>query len=240
MKASDVMQREVITVTPETKVEEALRLMARHRISGLPVIDASGAAVGILSEGDLLRRVELGTETRLSAWRAWLAGPGREAGNYARSHARQVSEVMSVSLTCVTPDTDLADVVALMESRRIKRIPVLENGRIAGIITRADLVRALESLLPREDTAPVADAEIRRRVLVSLAEQTWARHLPLEVKVRNGMVELEGVVTDGRERDGIRVLAENTPGVQGVIDHLVWIEPMSGIPVDPPRDALRQ
>lgn len=240
MKASDVMQREVITVTPETRVEEALRLMARHRISGLPVVDATGAPVGILSEGDLLRRVELGTETRLSAWRAWLAGPGREAGNYARSHARQVSEVMTGSLTCVTPDTDLADVVALMESRRIKRIPVLENGRIAGIITRADLVRALESLLPRGDTAPVADAEIRRRVLASLAEQAWARHLPLEVKVRNGMVELEGVVTDGRERDGIRVLAENTPGVQGVIDHLAWIEAMSGIPVDPPMDALRQ
>ncbi len=84
MKASDVMQREVITVTPETKVEEAVRLMARHRISGLPVVDATGAAVGILSEGDLLRRAELGTEARLSAWRAWLAGPGREAGNYAR------------------------------------------------------------------------------------------------------------------------------------------------------------
>ena len=134
MKASDVMQGEVITVTPETRIEEALHLMARHHISGLPVVDASGAAVGILSEGDLLRRVELGTETRLSTWGAWLAGPGREAGNYARSHARQVGEAMTASMTCVTPDTDLAEVVALMESRRIKRIPVLENGRIAGII----------------------------------------------------------------------------------------------------------
>jgi CBS domain-containing protein len=233
MKASDVMQREVITVTPGTRVADALRLMVRHHISGLPVVDETGAAVGMLSEGDLLRRVELGTETRLSAWRAWLAGPGREAGNYARSHARRVGEVMTVPLISVTPVTDLGDVVALMESRGIKRIPVLENGRIAGIVTRADLVRALERFLPRADTPVVADAELRRRVLASLAEQPWARRIPLKVKVRNGMVELAGVVTDGREREGIRVLAENTPGVQGVIDHLVWIEPTSGFPVEP-------
>ena len=119
------------------------------------------------------------------------------------------------------------------------RIAVLENGRIAGIVTRADLLRVLERLLPRGDTGPVADADIRRRVLASLAEQSWTRHIPFEVKVRNGVVELEGVVTDGREREGVRVLAENIPGVQGVVDHLVWIEPMSGIPVDPPADALR-
>jgi CBS domain-containing protein len=234
MKAKDVMQREVITVTPETRVEDALHLMARHRISGLPVVDGTGVAVGILSEGDLLRRVELGTETRLSAWRAWIAGPGREAGDYARSHARRVGEVMTAPIISVTPDTDLTDVVALMESRRIKRIPVLENGRIAGLVTRADLICALERLLPRGDTPAVADAQLRRRVLASLAEEPWARRIPLQVKVRNGMVELDGVVIDEREREGIRVLAENTPGVQGVIDHLVWIEPTSGFPVDPP------
>ncbi len=240
MKASDVMQTEVLTVTPETPVEEAVRVMAQRHISGLPVVDETGAAVGILSEGDLLRRVELGTETRLSGWRALIAGPAREAGNYARSHARRVGEVMTAPIISVTPDTDLADVVALMESRRIKRIPVLENGRIAGIVTRADLLRVLERLLPKGDTAPVADAELRRRVLASLAEQPWTRHIAFEVKVRDGMVELAGVVTDEREREGIRVLAENTPGVQGVIDHLVWIEAMSGIPVDPPVDALRK
>ena len=237
MKARDVMQREVITVTPETRVEDALRLMARHHISGLPVVDATGTAVGILSEGDLLRRIELGTETRLSPWRAWIAGPGREAGDYARSHARQVGEVMTVPIVSVTPDTDLAEVVALMESRRIKRIPVLENGRIAGIVTRADLLRALARQLPRVDTPAVADAELRRRVLASLTEQTWARRIPLQVKVRDGMVELNGVVIDGREREGLQVLVENTPGVRGVIDQLVWIEPNSGIPVDPPLDA---
>jgi CBS domain-containing protein len=237
MKARDVMQRDVITVTPETRIEDALRLMARDHISGLPVVDATGTAVGILSEGDLLRRVELGTETRLSTWRAWIAAPGREAGDYARSHARQVGEVMTAPIVSVTPDTDLAEIVALMESRRIKRIPVLENGRIAGIVTRADLVRALERLLPRVDTPAAADAELRRRLLASLAEQTWARRIPLRVKVRQGMVELDGVVIDRRERQGLRVLAENTPGVRGVIDHLVWIEPNSGIPVDPPAGA---
>lgn len=234
MKARDLMQQEVVTVTPDTSLKDAVHLMIDRHISGLPVVDEAGTVIGILSEGDLLRRVELGTETSTPAWRTWFVSPGQEARNYVRSHALCVGEVMTMPVACVTPDTDLAQVVALMELRRVKRLPVLESGRIVGIITRRDLVRALETLLPPRDTRPVADAELRRRVLAALRAQRWTRRFPIEVKVQHGVVDLVGLVTDEREREGVRVIAENTPGTQAVIDHLLWIESMSGVPMEPP------
>lgn len=232
MKTQDIMQRQPVTASPEMPIENAMHLMLTHHISGLPVVNSTGLMVGILSEGDLLRRTELGTEESLSGWRAWLAGPGRAARKYVRSHARRVSEVMTTPVISVTPQSDLADVVALMESRRVKRVPVLQDGRLVGMLTRADLVRALESLLPKADTRPVADAELRRRLLASLDEQRWAPRFSIDVKVVNGVVELCGVITDERAREAARVLVENTPGVREVIDRLVWIEPISGMPLD--------
>jgi CBS domain-containing protein len=233
MKAFDVMQRELITTEPDTAIDDAVRLMVKHRISGLPVVEPSGAVVGILSEGDLLRRTELGTEARLPAWRSWLAGQGRVAHDYVREHARKVGEIMSVPVITVTPQTDLAEVVAIMESRRIKRVPVIEKGQLVGMVTRSDLVRALERLLPPLGTRPVADAELRHRVLASLAQQPWAPRTSFDVKVENGVVELLGVITDLRQREAVQVLAENTAGVRAVVDHLIWIDPMSGVPIDP-------
>jgi CBS domain-containing protein len=233
MKALEVMQRNPITATPQMTIADAVHLMIGRRISGLPVLDPTGAVVGILSEGDLLRRAELGTEARAPAWVRWLAGEGRAAGEYVRSHARTVGEVMTAPVISVTPDTDLAEVAALMESRHIKRLPVLQDGRLVGMLARPDLIRALERLLPRVDTQPVADAQLRRRLLASLAAQSWKPpRASFDVKVENGMVELLGVVTDERQRKALRVLAENTAGVRGVVDHLLWVDPMSGIPLD--------
>lgn len=233
MKASDIMQRELITATVETAIDDAVRLMVRHRISGLPVVDGTGAVVGILSEGDLLRRTELGTEASVPAWIGWLAGQGRAAREYVRGHARKVGEVMTAPAITVAPQTEVAEVVALMESRRIKRVAVVQGGRLVGILTRSDLMRALESLLPKMDTGPVADAELRRRLLSSLRQQRWAPRASVDVKVENGVAELLGVITDEQIREAMRVLFENTPGVRSVVDHLIWIEPMSGIPLDP-------
>lgn len=227
------MQRGPITATPDMPVEDAVHLMIAHRISGLPVVDATGIVIGILSEGDLLRRMELGTDERLPGWRALLAGRGRAARDYVRSHARRVSELMTAPVISVTPQTDLADVVALMESRRIKRVPVVQDGRIVGVLTRADLMRALESLLPKADTRPIADAELRRRLLASLREQSWSPRISFDIKVVNGVVELLGVITDARTREATRVLVENTAGVRAVIDHLIWIDPTSGLPIEP-------
>ena len=235
------MQREPITATPEMRIEDAVHRMISHRISGLPVVNSAGEVVGILSEGDLLRRIELGTEDRLPGWRALLVGRGRAARDYVRSHARWVRELMTSPVISVTPQTELADVVALMESRRIKRVPVIQGGRLVGVLTRADLMRALESLLPVADTRPTADAELRRRLLAAVREQKWGPRVSFDVKVANGVVELLGVVTDEQIREATRVLAENTPGVRAVIDRLIWIEPMSGVPIDPqPWSALER
>jgi CBS domain-containing protein len=232
VKAADVMQRGVEAVTAETSIEEAIRIMLSGRFSGVPVVDAQRALVGMLTEGDLLRRIETGTAVEAPAWRAWLAGPGRSAGRYVRTHARKVGEIMTTPVVSVPPDAELAEVVALMESRRIKRVPVVEGGRLAGIISRADLLRALERLLPSRNTPAVADAELRRRVLGEFEKERWLPRSYLDVKVENGMVELRGIVTDAREREAMRVLAENTPGTRGVVDHLVWIEPVSGMVLD--------
>jgi CBS domain-containing protein len=234
MNALDVMQREVITATPDMAIEDAVRLMVAHRISGLPVVNTAGAVVGILSEGDLLRRAELGTERSTSAWRAWLAGPGRDARDYVHSNARKVEEAMTSPVISVTPETPLSDIVALMESRRIRRVPVLEDDRLVGIVTRADLVRALQRLLPKLQSQPVADAELRRRLIDSLAKQRWASRA-MDVRVENGVAELVGIITNPAEREAARVLAENTPGVRGVIDHLLWVESTSGIALEKPN-----
>jgi CBS domain-containing protein len=233
MKASEVMQRNPITVTPATAIADAVHLMVTHRISSLPVVDGFGAVVGMVSEGDLLRRVELGTAASNSRWLTWLGSRGRAAREYVRSHARRVDEVMTAAVVAVTPDTELSEVVSLMESRHIKRVPVLENGRLIGIITRWGLMRVLEELLPRASTRPVDDEELRRRLLSSVKEQNWAPRTPFDLKVLNGVVEFVGVVTDERQRTALRVLAENTSGVRGVVDHLLWVDLMSGIPLDP-------
>ncbi len=233
MKASDVMRRELITAKAEMTIDDAVHLMVVNRISGLPVVDSAGAVVGLISEGDLLRRTELGTEARTSSWIGWLAGQGRAARAYVREHARKVGEVMTTPVITVTPETALADIVAIMESRHIKRVPVVENGRLVGMLTRSDVIRALEGLLPQADTRLVPDAELRRRVLESLREQKWAPRASFDVRVENGVAELLGVITDEPSREATRVLVENTPGVRAVVDHLTWIEPMSGIPIDP-------
>ena len=240
MKASEVMRKEIVTVTPRTAISDAVRLMLDHRISGLPVIDESGAVAGMVTEGDLLRQVELGTEKRVPAWRAWLMASGRDARDFVLSHGRQVGEIMTAPVVWVAPDADLTEVVALMESHRIKRVPVLDGGRLVGMVARADLLRALELLLPRAAVSPVADAELRHRVLTSLEAQPWVRgDTSVEVRVKDGIVELAGVVTDQRERAAIRVVAENTPGVRGVVDHVLWVEGLSGLPVDPPSGFSR-
>ncbi len=236
MKAAEVMTREVVTTTPEAPIEEVARLMIRHRVSGVPVLDAGGKLVGLVTEGDLLRRAETGTERRRPRWLELLIAPGRLAQDYVREHAHKVGDVMTDAVISVRPDTPLAEVVALMESRRIKRLPVLEGGRLVGIISRADLLRALSELLPKVSAEAVSDAEIRRRVLAEIDKQPWAPRASVDAIVENGSVELCGAIIDEREREALRVVAENVPGVKRVRDHLVWIEPMSGMIIDAPAD----
>jgi len=235
MKAADVMTRDPVTTGPEAALQEAASLMVSHRISGLPVIEAGGTLVGMITEGDLLRRVELGTAGPPAGWLAALLAPGRAVSDYVRTHSNKVRDVMTAQVISITPETPLAEVVALMQAHQVKRFPVLQSSRLVGIVSRADLLRALVQLLPERYVATLSDAELRKRLLAEIDRQHWAPRSSINVTVENGVVELQGAITDDRERAGLRVIAENTPGVRGVRDRLVWIEPLSGTVIDPPR-----
>jgi CBS domain-containing protein len=227
----------VVSVEADASVERAARLMLENKISGLPVVDAKGSLVGIVTEGDFLRRREIGTQRRRPRWLEFVIGPGRLATEYVHAAGRMVSEIMTPDPLTVTPDTPLDDVVDLMERRRVKRLPVLENGKLIGIVSRANLLHALASLA-RDFRAPSgADDVIRDRILAELSKQPWAPQI--NVFVRDGVVDLSGVLTDERERQAFVVAAENVPGVKVVHDHMAWIEPYSGLVLQSAEDEAR-
>lgn len=234
MNVGEVMTAEVISVTPETTVAEAAELLLQHRISGLPVVAADGAVVGIVTEGDLLRRAETGTARRHARWLEFLISPGRLAREYADAHGRRVGEVMTRGVVTVAPQDPLDAAVRLMEHRGVKRLPVVAGGRLVGIISRANLVSALLHSLPKPGNAAAgADAEIRARILAAIAREPWGPRASVDVKVADGAAELTGSITDERERTALKVLVENTPGVKSVRDRLIWVEPMSGFVIPP-------
>jgi CBS domain-containing protein len=160
MKTSEIMTRAVISATPATSIAEAARLMLQHRVSGLPVVDPKGEVVGIITEGDLLRRAETGAATHHPRWLEFLLGPGRLAAEYTRAHARQVGEVMTRDIVSVHSETEVADLVQLMNKRRIKRVPVIDAGKPVGIVSRANLVRALVKALVKKPGGAVGDDKI--------------------------------------------------------------------------------
>jgi CBS domain-containing protein len=229
MKVHDVMTWGAITVEPDASVARAVRLMLQNKISGLPVVDGEGQLVGMVTEGDFLRRGELGTQRQRPRWLEFLLGPGRLAAEYVRSSGQKVDEVMTIEPWTVTLETPLDEVVRLMERHRIKRLPVVQDGKLVGIVSRANLLHALASVA-HEVKAPAGDdATIREQILAECAKQSWATHV--NVVVRDGVVGLWGVITDERERQAFIVAAENVPGVKAVHDHLAWIEPTSGMVV---------
>jgi CBS-domain-containing membrane protein len=238
MKARDVMTARVMTVGSQAPIMEAVRLMLQNRISGLPVVDDKGVLVGMVTEGDFLRRGEIGTERRRGRWLEFLVGPGRLADEYVQTRGRKVEDVMTRDLVTVTEDTALEEVVRLMERHRIKRLPVVRDGHLVGILTRANIMHALVSLAAEPETPPAGDdAAIRQQILDECARHSWA---PLaNAVVRNGVVELWGTLTDERERQAMIVAAENVPGVKRVHDHLVWIEPTSGFVIQSAEDEAR-
>ncbi len=227
MRVKDVMTENVICIAGDEPVLKAARLMLQNRISGLPVIDNDGELVGIVTEGDFLRRSELGTQRQRPKWLEFIVGPGQLAQEFTHSAGRKVEEIMTPDPRTIGEDETLEAVVETMERHHVKRLPVTRGGRVVGIISRANLMHALASLT-RDVPAPAAgDAAIRDQILAAIGKQDWAPRI--NVIVKDGVAELHGVITDDRERAGLIVAAENVPGVKRVHDHLVWVEPMSGM-----------
>jgi CBS domain-containing protein len=237
MKASDIMTPDVISADPDATVLQAARYMLQHHISGLPVIDKRGTLVGILSEGDFLRRRETHTDRRPSRWLEFLMGPGKLAAEYTHTHGSKVSEVMTTKVHAVIEDTPLEKIVEMMEAHRIKRVPVLRGNKVVGIVTRANLMHAMVSLARGGPKAATSDVAIRQQLLTELKNEKWALASMINVVVRDGVVELWGMIVDDRQREGLIVAAENIPGVKQVKDHLTWVEPTSGVVIEPRDEA---
>jgi CBS-domain-containing membrane protein len=235
MQVRDVMTRNVISIAAGETILKAARIMLQNEISGLPVVDAAGNLVGIVTEGDFLRRSEIGTQRRRPKWLEFLVGPGRLASEFVHATGRKVDDVMSSDPYTVIEDDSLESVVDLMERRRIKRLPVLRDGKLIGIVSRANLLHALVSLARRTAQQTSDDSTIRDNILAALGEQHWAPKV--NVVVKDGAVELWGIIADERERQACIVVAENVAGVKQIYDHLLWVEPMSGMSFPSPEDA---
>jgi CBS domain-containing protein len=234
MQAQDIMTRDVATVRPDATLSEAIALMLDRRVSGVPVVAEDRTLVGVLTEGDLLRRAETGTEKTHSRFVDFILGPGRLAAEYVRANSRQVSDLMTTDVVTVEAGTPLAEVVALMETRRIKRVPVVRDGAMVGLLSRSDLLRALGAALARSATPePLTDVEIHDRIVTEFAHHPWARSGGITVDVIDGVVVLEGSIMDDRDRAAMKVVAQNVAGVRAVRDELTWVEPMSGATFGP-------
>jgi CBS-domain-containing membrane protein len=220
MKAKDIMTSDVISIRPEASVRDAAALMTEKRISGIPVIAADGSLVGVLSQSDLLHRRELGTETRRKWWLQVFSDPDRLAGEYTKSHGLHASDVMTRHVVSIAPETELADVAAILDSNRIKRLPVLENGRLVGIITRSDLVKALYSKTEKPTRLAISDAELQKTLADRMRAEAWLNTTYVNTVVTDGTVGLWGQVDTEAQYRALRVLVEETPGVNAIDDHI--------------------
>ena len=220
MNARDIMTSKVITVTSGTLVSEIARLLFERRISALPVVDGE-RLVGIVSEADLLHRYEIGTDCALGGdpWWMRLFSADRSPAEYVKSHARYARDIMTHDVATVAPDTPLAAIATLLEKRRIKRVPVLDEGHLVGIVSRSDLVHALVSAARAGAPAgPITDDAIRALVLAELRRQGWWRKELSGVTVEQGVVTFAGLIESESERLAARVAAETVPGVHRVVD----------------------
>jgi CBS domain-containing protein len=235
MRAHQVMTRPVVTVTPETTIVEAAKAMLRRHISGLPVVNAAGKLVGIVSEGDFIRRAEIGTRRKRGNLLKLILGPGKSAADFVHEHGRKIAEIMTPAPLTITEDTALDEIVQLMENRNVKRLPVMRGDQIVGIVSRANLLQAVASLARQVPDPTADDDHIRTRIIDALEKNDWCP-FGLNVIVRDGIVHLSGVITEPRSRQAAIVGAENVAGVKKVHDHLCWVDTMSGMYLNSQED----
>lgn len=229
MKAKDVMTHCLVSITSDAPIREAIARMISHQVSGMPVIEKDGTLVGMITESDFLRRAEMHTEAPQRRWLELLLGPASVADEYSRSHGGTVKDVMSVRVVTAGKETPLSEIVGLMEEHGIKRVPIVEDARVVGIVSRADLMNALgELLLKPRSSAASSDEAIRRTLLSEMRKQPWCPVHALTVKVRDGVVELDGIVFDERQRHALTVLVQNVDGVKRIRDLMTLHEATSG------------
>jgi CBS domain-containing protein len=222
MKASDIMVTDVIAVKSDGNVQDVAELLLTNRISAVPVIDDAGKLIGMVSEGDLLRRAEAGTGHDRSWWLQLLMGREILAAEYLKEHSRRVSEVMTRDVISATPDTPVAEIATLLERNRIKRVPIVQAGKVVGIVSRANLIQALATFRKKSPLPqPVADTELRDKIVSRLKTEPWVRPSLVNVTVSEGTVDLWGIVDSSVEKQALRAAVEVTPGVKAVNDNVI-------------------
>jgi CBS domain-containing protein len=222
MKAQDVMVREVVTVGPDTDVTKAVALLVEHDISALPVVDADDNLIGILSEADLLEREELDAEHHHPWWLETLMPASTLAKEFAKAHGKKVSELMSTDVITASEDTPVPEIAALLERHRIKRVPIVSDGKVIGIVSRSNLIQALASSKPASEPKNETDRSIRLELLDRLGrQQQWTDFGSRNIIVQDGVVHLWGLVSSESERKALTALAEGVPGVSDVADEMI-------------------
>jgi CBS domain-containing protein len=217
MRAKDVMTTNVISVTPDTSIADAVKLMLDRQISGVPVVDGSGHLAGILTEGDLMRRAELVTGRR-SWWLNPTSTPEQEAKAYVKAHGLRVKDVMTKEVTTISDQEPLDRIAMVFEERGIKRAPVMRGSKIIGIVSRANLLRSLAAR--KISSASMSDGQIRSTILATAMADPAIRVILVDVTVTDGVAHLWGNTASEAESDAVRVIAENTAGVKEVHNHI--------------------
>lgn len=224
MLAVDVMTPNVITVPPDADVREIARLLLENNISAVPVVDAEDKVLGIVSEGDLMRRVENGSEAPKSWWLKSFFTGGNSASEYVKTHARKAHEIMTRDLITIGEDEPLHRVAKLLEKHHIKRVPVVRDGKLVGIVSRANLLRGFSATAPDAETPVTSDdRQIRDAILEEVDENTGVWVDRINVIVTEGVVQIWGLVESQEEKMAVQVAAENTPGVKTVENNLGMI-----------------
>ncbi len=226
MRAKDVMTTNVVTVSPETTVEDIAKTMMDHRISAVPVVDGAGALIGIVSEGDLMRRPESETERHPSWWLTFIGGSVETITEYIKSHGRLASEVMTKTVVTASEETTLEEIATLLEENHIKRVPILRQGKLVGLVSRANLLHGLVAAKVTKITT-VEDETIRSSILSTLRDVIGPSMGIINLTVTDGVVHLWGAVGSETERTAAVVVAENTAGVRGVESHIEVLPPMA-------------
>ena len=219
MKAHEMMTKDVITVSPDATVRDIAALLVRHRISGLPVTTADRRVVGMVSQSDLLHKAEIGSEQKRKWWLATFGDPDGMAREYVKAHGQKAADIMSRFIVSVADNAEFADVANTLSTHRVKRVPVIHDGKLVGIITRTDVVRALAKLEAIGPSRP-GDVALQKAVLDKMRAQTWLDTAYVNAEMTNGVVRLTGFIASDDQRRALRVLAEEVCGAGKVQDDM--------------------
>lgn len=220
MKAQDIMTRDVVTIKPNASVHEVATLLAKHRISGIPVTTAGKRLLGIVSEGDLVERAEVGAEPKSKWWLEGFSNAQAMAGRYVKAHGMTVADVMTRQVATVRPDADLDEVANILQAHRVKRVPVVQDGKLLGIVTRSDIVRAVSGTMGPVAAKVRTDADLQRAILERMRAERWLDTSYVNLNVAKGKVSIDGLIGSAEERRALCTMVAELAGSGNVIDQL--------------------